>query len=200
MTLAEALEPLYREYIRRLDEMVARLPQGTALTERTARTEDGQLALGASGLPLRFDVADARDGHTYEVHGAKPDAPLAEEVRVAGLSVRLLPGNWEELPVACVFEREPSAGDAEDLADLLRAFTVVAWYGGFAAAREVTGRWSGRAHGVRVELGGSEVQAVLDLGTCPPQAVEALCAAVAAYAEGRGPLAYLRIGGKSEAD
>jgi hypothetical protein len=198
MTLAEALEPLYRGYIRRLDEMVARLPAGTALTERTTRTEDGQLALGATGLPLRFDVADARDGHTYEVHGAKPDAPLAEEVRVAGIRVRLLPGNWEELPVACVFESEPPPGDAEDLADLLRGFALVAWYGGFAAG-PASDRWTGRAHGVRVELRGSEVQAVLDLGTCSPAAVEALCAAVAGYAEDRGPLAYLRVGGRAEA-
>jgi len=200
MTLAEALEPLYRGYVRRLDEMVARLPAGTALTERTTRMEDGRFALGADGLPLRFDVADARDGHTYEVHGAKPDAPLADEVRVAGLRVRLEPGNWEELPVACVFEREPSADDAEQLADLLRGFTVVAWYGGFAGAgtQDAAGRWTGRAHGLRVELRGTELRAVLDLGTCPPGAVEALCSAVAGYAEERGPLAHVRIGGRPE--
>jgi hypothetical protein len=197
MTLPEALEPLYRGYLRRLDEMVARLPEGTALTERTSRTEDGRFALGPSGLPLRFDVADGRDGHTYEVHGARPDAPLADEVRIAGLPVRLQPGNWEELPVACIFEREPSPEEAEALAELFRGFTVLAWHGGFAGAKpaDVAGRWTGRAHGVQVELRGSELRAVLDLGTCPPAAIDALCRAVAGYAAERGPLSHLRIGG-----
>src|SRR5207302_4817654 len=87
VTLAQALEPLYRGYLRRLDEMVARLPEGAALTERTTRTEDGRLVLGDEGLPLRFDVADARDGHTYEVHGAHPDEPLAPELREGGVVV-----------------------------------------------------------------------------------------------------------------
>ena len=198
MTLAEALEPLYRSYLRRLDEMVARLPDGTALTEHTTPAVDGRLALGADGLPLRFDVADARDGHTYEVHGARPDAPLATEVPVAGLLVRLDPGNWEELPVVCAFEREPSPEEVEALADLLRGFATVAWYGGFSAAQR-TGRWTGRAHGVRIELHRDELWAVLDLGTCPPAAVEALCAALGGYADQRALLASVRIGGKAQA-
>ncbi|HEY4769041.1 MAG TPA: hypothetical protein VIH51_00400, partial [Myxococcales bacterium] len=174
MTLAEALEPLYRSYLRRLDEMVARLPDGAALTERTTPAVDGRLALGGDGLPLRFDVADARDGHTYEVHGARPDAPLAGEVLVGGLRVRLDPGNWEELPVVCAFEREPSPDEVEALADLLRGFALVAWYGGFSGAQRAD-RWTGRAHGVRIELRRDELWAVLDLGTCPPAAMEALC-------------------------
>ena len=198
MTLAEALEPLYRSYLRRLDEMVARLPGGAALTERTTPAVDGRLALGGDGLPLRFDVADARDGHTYEVHGARPDAPLAGEVLVGGLRVRLDPGNWEELPVVCAFEREPSPEEVEALADLLRGFAVVAWYGGFSGAQRAD-RWTGRAHGVRIELHRDELWAVLDLGTCPPSAVEALCAALGGYADQRALLASVRIGGKAQA-
>jgi hypothetical protein len=198
MTLAEALEPLYRSYLRRLDEMVARLPDGAALTERTTPAADGRLALGGDGLPLRFDVADARDGHTYEVHGARPDAPLAGEVVVGELRVRLDPGNWEELPVVCAFEREPSPEEVEALADLLRGFAVVAWYGGFSEAQR-TDRWTGRAHGVRIELRRDELWAVLDLGTCPPAAVEALCAALGGYADQRALLASVRIGGKAQA-
>jgi hypothetical protein len=192
MTLPEALEPLYRGYLRRLDEMAARLPEGAALTERTSRTDDGLLAAGEDGLPLRFDVADARDGHTYEVHGARPDQPLAPEVRVGGLAVRLEPGNWEELPLVCVFTAEPAPQDAAGLAELVRAFTVVAWHGGFARAK---GRWKGRAHGVRIELRGNELWAVLDLGTSPPEALEALCAALCGYSEDRAALAHVRIGG-----
>ncbi len=198
MTLAEALEPLYRSYLRRLDEMVARLPDGAALTERTTPALDGRLALGGDGLPLRFDVADARDGHTYEVHGARPDAPLAGEVVVGGLRVRLDPGNWEELPVVCAFEREPSPEEVEALADLLRGFAVLAWYGGFSGAQR-TDRWTGRAHGVHIELRRDELWAVLDLGTCPPAAVEALCAALGGYADQRALLASVRIGGKGQA-
>jgi hypothetical protein len=38
---------------------------------------------------------------------------------------------------------------------------------------------------------------VLDLGTCPPSALEALCLALSGYAEERAPLSYLRIGGKA---
>ena len=201
MTLSEALEPLHRGYLRRLEEMVARLPQGAALTERTTRTDDGRLALGEGGLPLRFDVADARDGHTWEVHGAHPDEPLAREARVGRLEVRIEPGNWEELPLACVFGGTPLPEDAQDVADLLRGFTIFAWYGGFAAARpargtEGAGRWTGRAHGVRIELRENELRAVFDLGTCPAAAVEALCGALSGYCEERVPLAYVRIGGK----
>jgi hypothetical protein len=198
VTLSQALEPLYRSYLRRLDEMVSRLPEGAALTERTTRTDDGRLVLGEVGVPLRFDVADGRDGHTWEVHGAHPDEPLAREVRVGRVEVRIEPGNWEELPVICVFDGRPLPDDAQELADLLRGFTLFAWYGGFAAARGTAGgeRWTGRAHAVRVELRESELRAVLDLGTCPPAAVEALCAALSGYCEERGPLAYVRIGGK----
>jgi hypothetical protein len=199
MTLPEALAPLYRSYLRRLDEMVARLPDGAALTERTSRNGGDRLAFGDDGLPLRFDVADARDGHTYEVHGARADEPLANEVRIASLRVLLEPGNWEELTVLCVFEAEPSAEETEALVDLLRSFTVVGWYGGFAAAAGIaTSRWTGRTHGIRLQRLGREVAATFDLGTCPPSAVEALCAALSGYAEERGRLAYVRLGGKAE--
>ena len=41
--------------------------------------------------------------------------------------------------------------------------------------------------------------AVLDLGTCPPTSVEALCAALGGYADQRALLASVRIGGKAQA-
>ena len=199
-SLAEALEPLYRSYLRRLDEMAARLPEAALLTERTTRGDDGRLVMANDGLPLRFDVADARDGHTYEVHGAHPDAPAATEVRVGRLEVRLLPGNWEELPLVCVFDGEPLAEDATALADLLRGFAMLGWYGGFAGALPLRGtpgadRWSGRAHGFSVELRENELFSVFDLGSCPPLALETLCAALSGYCQERVPLAYVRIGG-----
>ncbi len=200
MNLAEALEPLHRNYLRRLDEMAARLPSEALLTERTTRGGDGRLALGECGLPLRFDVADARDGHTYEVHGAHPDEPAAAQVQVGEIEVRLVPGNWEELPVACVFDGEPLAEDAEALAELLRSFAVFGWYGGFSGAKPVRGtpqadRTLGSTHGVRVLLRENEISAIYDLGTCPPAAVEALCLALSGFATERVPLAYVRIGG-----
>ena len=199
MTLAEALEPLYRSYLRRLDEMAARLPPEALLTERTTRGDDGRLVAGEGGLPLRFDVADSRDGHTWEVHGAHPDAPLAKEVRVGRVEVRLSAGNWEELPVVCVFDGEPLAEDAEELASLLRGFAVLAWHGAWSAAQPARGtpgadRWTGKAHSVRVELQENELRAVFDLGTCPPAALESLCLALSGFSEDRVPMAYLRIG------
>jgi hypothetical protein len=198
-SLAEALEPLYRNYLRRLDEMVARLPEGAALTERTTR-QDGQLALGEHGLPLRFDVADARDGHTWEVHGAHPDEPLARELRVGRLEVRVEPGNWEELPVVCAFAEAPPPAEMEELASLLRSFVLFGTHGGFAAHRRDRGtkgadRWTGRVHGLHVELRGNELWAILDLGTCPPEGMEALCNALSGYSEERAPIAFVRIGG-----
>ncbi len=201
MGVAEALEPLYRSYLRRLDEMAARLLAEAVLTERTTRGEDGRLVMGAGGLPLRFDVADARDGHTYEVHGAHADEPAAAQVRVGRVEVRLEAGNWEELAVACVFDGEPLPDDAEELADLLRGFAIFAWYGGFAALRPARGtpgadRWSGRAHSLEVQLRENTLWAVYDLGSCPPAAMELLCAALSGYCEERVPLAYVRLGGK----
>jgi hypothetical protein len=191
VTLTEALEPLYRGYLRRLEEMVARLPEGLALTERTTRDDGGWLVLGEHGLPLRFDVADARDGHTYEVHGARPDLPAAEVVRVGRVEVRLLPGNWEELRIACVFDGQPLPEDAAALAELLGSFTVFAWYGGFA---QRPGLWRGAVHSVKVELRENEVHAVFDLGSAPPAAVEALCHALSGFCQERVPMACVRIG------
>lgn len=204
MTLAEALDPLYRHYLRRLDEMAARLPEGALLSEQSTRGDDGRLVLGNDGLPLRFDVADARDGHTYEVHGAHPDAPAAVAVRVGRIEVRLLPGNWEELPLVCVFDGEPLPEDAEELADLLRGFAIFAWYGGFSGRRPARGTsgaepWSGRAHAARIALRDNELCATFDLGSCPPAALEALCAALSGYSEVRVPIATVRIGGKPPA-
>jgi hypothetical protein len=200
MTVAEALEPLYKSYLRRLDEMAARLPAEAVLTERTTRAEDGRLVLGEDALPLRFDVADARDGHTWEVHGAHPDEPLAAELRIGRAEVRLSPGNWEELPVVCVFDGAPLSEDATALADLLRGFAMMAWYGAFAGDRPLRGtpgadRWTGRLHGVSIVLRENELWAVYDLGTCPPAALDALCAAISGYCEDRVPLAHVRIGG-----
>src|SRR5438445_13498000 len=105
--------------------MAARLPAEAVLTERTTRDDEGRLVLGGDGLPVRFDVADARDGHTYEVHGAKQDAPAAPEVQVGRVQVRSEPGNWEELPVVCVFDGERLREDAGDLANLLGGLGVV---------------------------------------------------------------------------
>ena len=199
-TLACALEPLYRSYLRRRDEMAARLPEEALLVERTTRADDGRLVMASDGLPLRFDVADARDGHTWEVHGAHPDAPAAAEVRVGRLDVRLLPGNWEELPLVCVFDGAPLSEDATALADLLRGFAMLAWHGAFSGGQPAAGppgaeRWSGRAHGFSVELRENELWALFDMGSCPPRALETLCAALSGYCEERVPLAYLRIGG-----
>lgn len=195
MTLTEALDPLYRGYLRRLEEMAARLPEGAALTERTTRDGDGRLVLAEHGLPLRFDVADARDGHTYEVHGAHPDAPATEAVRVGRVEVRLSPGNWEELRVACVFDGQPLPEDAAALAELLGSFTVFAWYGGFAGFRPARAEhFLGALHSVQVELLENEVRAVFDLGSCSPAAVEALCQALSGFCQERVPMAYVRIG------
>ena len=199
MTLAEALEPLYRAYLRRLDEMAARLPPEALLTEQTTRGEDGRLAIGEDALPLRFDVADARDGHTWEVHGARPDEPSIGELRVGRARVLLEPGNWAELPVVCVFEGAPQPDDATALADLLRGFAILGWHGAFAAVRGSPGgdRWTGRLHGVSIVLRDHELWAVYDMGTCPPAALETLCAAISGYCEDRVALACVRIGGKA---
>lgn len=199
MTLSEALAPLYDSYLRRLDEMAARLNPGVVISEAITRGEDGRLLVADDGMPLRFDVADGRSGETFEVHGSRPDAPLASELRAGSLSLRLEPGNWEELPVVCVYDGEPLPEDAEALADLLRAFAVFGGHGAFASARPSRGtgadRWSGRVHGVRVQLRENELWAVFDLGSCPPVALESLTSALAGYSDERVPLAWVKIGG-----
>src|SRR5258708_24059895 len=135
MGVAEALEPLYRSYLRRLDEMAARLLAEAVLTERTTRGEDGRLVMGAGGLPLRFDVADARDGHTYEVHGAHADEPAAAQVRVGRVEVRLEAGDWEGPAGSCRFERDPPPHDPAGTADPLCRFAVLALHSGVFAPR-----------------------------------------------------------------
>jgi hypothetical protein len=204
MTLSQALDPLYRSYLRRLDEMAARLPEGTALLEATTRGDDGKLVPGKDGLPLRFDVADARSGETFEVRGARPDAPAAAEVQLERLAVRLAGGNWEALPLVCAFDGEPLAEDAEALADLVRSWAFFAAYGGFAHGMPARGApggdgWQGKLHSVAIELHDNELRVLLDLGTCPPLGVEALCAALAAFGDDRQPLAHVTVGGAAPA-
>lgn len=202
MSLVQALEPLYRSYLRRLDEMAARVPAGQLLVEATTRGADGALVLGTDGLPLRFDVADAGTGETFEVRGSRPDAPALAETRLGRLSLRLEPGNWESLPVTCAFDGPPLADDAEAIADLVRGWAYLAAYGGFAGSAPSRGtpgadRWSGRLHSLTIELVDNELRAVLDLGTCPPLGLEVLCSALAAFGEDRAPLAHATIGGRA---
>ena len=200
MTLSQALEPLYRSYLRRLDEMAARLPPDSVLVEATTRGDDGRLLLGDDGLPRRFDVADARTGETFEVRGARPDAPAAKDARIGRLEVRLEPGNWEALPIVCAFDGEPLTDDAEAMAGLLRGWAHLAAYGGFAQSAPQRGtagadRWSGRLHSLAIELVDNELRCVVDLGTCPPAALESLCTALAAFGNDRAPLAHATLGG-----
>jgi hypothetical protein len=191
--LSEALEPLYRNYLRRLDEMASRIGTGALLREASTRDAEARLVRDEAGFPRRFDVADSASSETFEVHGAHPDAPAAGEVEVAGLGFRLQPGNWEELPVLCSFRIEPEADDAGALADLIRSWAVVSSAGGFAPADR--GLWSGRLHSARFSLRGAGVRAVLDLGTCPPAALDSLAAALADFGRDRAPLGLVEIGG-----
>src|SRR6266851_3677282 len=99
MTLAEALEPLYRSYLRRLEEMAARLPPQALLTETVSRGDDGRLAASDDGLPLRFDVADARHagGGPLDGPGARCARRVARERAVGRLRPGLLPARRSRL-------------------------------------------------------------------------------------------------------
>lgn len=198
--LARALAPLFRAYLRRLDEMAARLPGDALACEMTTRDDDGKLLLGEDGLPLRYDVADRSTGETYEVRGAKPDAPAEAEVRVGPLVLRLLPGNWEAMPLACAFDGTPVPEDAEELANLIRAWAVLAAHGAFAHTGEARGtkgaeRWSGRIHAVSIQMHGDELRAQFDLGTCPPAGLDALIESLAGFGLDRAPVAWATLGG-----
>ena len=203
--LAEALAPLYRNYLRRLDEMAARIGQDALLCEASTRDEERRLVRDPAGFVLRFDVADARSGETFEVHGAHPDDPAVRELQVGPLRFQIEPGNWEELPVRCAFAGEPAPDDVAALAELLRSWAVLAAQGGFASLREPRGtegaeRWSGRLHGASVQPEGAQVLAVFDLGTCPPAALDPLGLALAGFGRDRTPLARVTVGGRTSAD
>lgn len=199
--LAQALLPLYRGYLRRLEEMAARIGREAVLREPIARDESRTLVRHESGFVLRFDVADGRSGETFEVHGARPDEPADREIAVGGLPFVLEPGNWEELALRCVFAGNPAEDDVAALAELLRGWAVLAAHGGFAAAAEgEPGLWSGRLHSAAVRLALPEVVATLDLGTCPPGAFDPLADALAAFGRDRGPLGRVVVGGTSRED
>ena len=193
-SLAAALEPLYRSYLRRLEEMAARVGQGDLLREATTRDERGRLVLGPDGLAQRFDVADSKTGSTFEVRSAHFDAPSADRLLVGMLEVELKPGCWECLPVACRFDGPPLEEDAAALTALLRAFAELGHHGAFSA-RGAAGAWSGRVHGVEVIAGGEEVTAVYDLGSAPPAALEVLVRALDGFGLDRAPLAKVTLGG-----
>ncbi len=200
-TLAQALVPLHRGYLRRLDEMAGRIGVDAALREPTARDESKRLVRHESGFVLRFDLADSRSGETFEVHGSRPDEPAGREVRVGALTFMLEPGNWEELTLRCVFGSAPAEEDVAALAELLHGWAVLAAHGGFAARGEAeAGRWTGRLHSAAVRLDGPELVAELDLGTCPPAAFDALGEALAAFAADRAPLSRVVIGAARRED
>ena len=192
--LTAALDPLYRAYLRRLDEMAARVPVNGLLREATTRDERGHLVLGADGFARRFDVADAQSGATFEVRSALLDAPAAGRLLVGTLEVELKPGSWEALPVCCRFDGEPVAEDGAALTGLLRAFAELGHHGAFSA-REQARPWSGRVHGVQVLADGEEITAVYDLGSAPPPALEVLLLALDGFGRDRAPLAKVIIGG-----
>jgi hypothetical protein len=200
ITLAQALLPLYRGYLRRLDEMAARIGEETVLREPTARDEGQVLVRHASGFVLRFDVADSKSGETFEVHGAHPDDPAERELQLGALPFRVKPGNWEELQVRCSFRGPPPADDAAALAELLHGWAVLAAQGGFGSLREraSVARWSGRLHSASVRIEGPEVVAVLDLGTCPPEALDSLADALAGFGSERAPLSRVTVGGRGD--
>jgi hypothetical protein len=197
--LAQALFPLYRGYLRRLEEMVARIGEGAALREPTARDDSQKLLRDDSGFVVRFDVADSRTGETFEVHGAHPDGPAQGEVRVGTLAFRLEPGNWEELTLRCQFSRPPAREDLAAVAELLQAWTVLAAHGGFRMD-DASAAWTGRLHSAAVRVEDSEVAAALDLGTCPPPAFDALAAALAFLAPDGAALERVVIGGTRRED
>src|SRR5207253_472471 len=110
--------------------------------------DDAQRPLrNESGFATRFDVADARSGETFEVHGAHPDEPAAREVARGRLTFRLQAGNWENLTVRCVFAEPPAAEAAAALAELVHAWAVLAAHAGFAggsAPSTASGRFESR--------------------------------------------------------
>jgi len=201
ITLAQALFPLHRGYLRRLDEMAGRVGEPAVLREPTTRDASQKLVRHESGFVLRFDLADARSGETFEVHGARPDEPAEREVRVGALQFLLEPGNWEELTLRCVFGGAPAEEDAAALAELLHGWAVLAAHGGFAGRGEgAPAPWTGRLHSALVRLDGSEMVADLDLGTCPPAAFDALGEALAAFSADRAPLSRVVIGAARRED
>ncbi len=199
--LAQAVAPLYRGYLRRLDEMASRIGDEAALREPTARDEARRLVRHESGFVLRFDVADSRTGETFEVHGARPDEPAEREVQVGALPFRLEPGNWEEMTLRCVFDGTPADEDVAALAELVHGWAVLAAHGGFASLAESgADPWMGRVHSAAVRVEGAEVRASLDLGTCPPAALDSLASALAAFGLERAPLARVILGGTRSED
>jgi hypothetical protein len=205
--LADALAPLYREYLRRLEEMAARIGEEAALREPLLRDDaERPVRNDETRFLTRFDLADARSGETFEVHGARPDDPAVSEVVVEGLPVHLDAGNWEELAVRCIFQSPPASGIAKALANLIEGWAFVAAEGCFAttvmpgAAPVLAAGWSCRLHSATVRLEGNVVAAVLDLGTCPPVALDALAAGLAAFGHEIAPLARVVVGGTPPKD
>jgi hypothetical protein len=199
LDLSAALRPLWRSYLRRLDEMAARVPEASLLREAITRDPLGQPRLGRDGLLLCFDVADALSGETFEVRGAAPDAPAAEGGRWGALDVQLLPGNWEALPLCCALEGAPRDAELLALAELIRSWAVVASHGGFAlSGAERAAPWSGRVHSLRVVVEGATLTAVLDLGTCPPAALGVLLSALDGFSRDAHAIARVSLGGRAD--
>ena len=99
------------KYLRRLDEMAARVAPAHLLREATTRDDvSNQLITGTDGFPLCFDVADNDTGSTFEVRSARYDEPVETLVRVGALNVELKAGCWESMTVDCRFDGPPVPG------------------------------------------------------------------------------------------
>ena len=192
--LSRALAPLYREYLRRLEEMAARVKHTALLREPTTRDEAGLLVFGDDGFPLRFDLADNETGSTFEVRSARDDAPALAQLRVGALEVELKPGSWEALRIDCRFDGAPVPEDAVALASLLRAFAELGHTGAFIERRDAQ-LWSGRIHSFSVKVDGPSICATFDLGSCPPAALDVLLRALDGFGRDRAPIARVIIGG-----
>jgi hypothetical protein len=195
LDLSAALRPLHAAYLRRLEEMASRVPAEALLRESTTRGPDGALALGSDGLPLCFDVADLRTAETFEVRGSAPDAPAAPGGTFGAVQIDLKPGNWEALVVEMSLEGLPTDADLLDLAELVRAWAQLAAAGAFSRMGGAAAPWSGRLHSLRLEASRKALTAVLDLGTCPPEALSVLLAALDGQGRDARSVARVTFGG-----
>ena len=192
MTDLSALAPLRLGYLRRLREFAARLAPENALLEVALRGEDDRPVYSNAGLPARADAADRSTGETFEVAGATPDEPLAATLTAGALTVRLEPGNWERLPLRLVFARAPTDAEVEALADLVRSWATVAAYGGYGPGEP---GFSGTLHDLALLSAESGLAFLLDLGTAPLAAVEALFIALDGFHRSTAALGEISLGG-----
>lgn len=172
------MEQIRAAYMARFEEMLAQMRKETGdevYPEASQHAEDGGLILDPEEeLPRRVDAVTS-DGEEYDIDRGDPVPPGGDrDFEDYPFKVKVHPGLWEAMSVQVKFVEPLSEGQWEDLIQMVRAWFVAGFWGGYG----------GYLHGIeKLSYGGRSLRCVVDLGSSEVDALHVLLHTLASFGE-----------------